>query len=79
MTTESASALENLIRVTFALANVTQHDTKVRMGVLLGAALGQTRHTASEGFQQRRAIFVAALERALAEGDLVGSRRLTSQ
>jgi AcrR family transcriptional regulator len=71
VTSESASALENLVRVTFALANVTQHDTKVRMGVLLGAALGQTRHTESEGYQQRRATFVAALERAVAEGDLV--------
>lgn len=71
VTSESASALENLIRVTFALANVTQHDTKVRMGVLLGAALGQTRHTESEGYQQRRTMFVAALERAIAEGDLV--------
>jgi AcrR family transcriptional regulator len=71
VTSESASALENLVRVTFALANATQHDTKVRMGVLLGAALGQTRHTESEGYQQRRAIFLAALERAVAEGDLV--------
>ena len=71
VTSESASALENLIRVTFALANVTQHDTKVRMGVLLSAALGQTRHTESEGYQQRRALFVLALERAVAEGDLV--------
>jgi len=71
VTSESASALENLVRVTFALASVTQHDTKVRMGVLLGAALGQTRHNESEGYRQRRAIFVAALERAVADGDLV--------
>jgi AcrR family transcriptional regulator len=71
VTSESASALENLIRVTFALANVTQHDTKVRMGVLLGAALGQTRNAVSEGYQQRRAIFVGAAVRAVAEGDLV--------
>lgn len=70
-TSESASALENLIRTTFALANVTQQDTKVRIGVLLSQALGQIGDVAQEGFQQRRQVFVAAVERAVAEGDLV--------
>ena len=71
VTSESASALENLIRATFALANVIQHDTKVRLGLLLGAALEQTRHSESGGYQQRRAVVVAAVERAVSEGDLV--------
>ena len=70
-TTESASALENLIHLTFALANVTQQDIKVRIGVLLSQALGHINNAASEGYQRRRALFVAALERAVAEGDLV--------
>lgn len=69
-TTESASALENLIHITFALASATQQDTKVRIGVLLGQALAQINNAASEGFQQRRALFLAGLERAVAEGDL---------
>lgn len=62
--------LENLIRVSFVVADMMQHDSAVRMGYQLRQALNQVSTSGQSALVQRREIIVSAVESAIAEGDL---------
>ena len=62
--------LENLIRASFVVADMMQHDSTVRMGYQLRQALNQVSTAGHSALVQRRNIIVSAVETAIAQGDL---------
>ena len=68
---ESGSALENLIRATFAQQNPIQEDVKVAVGIQLAQAMDQVSgSTMRETIPIWTALVATALEKAVAAGDL---------
>ena len=67
----SGAALENLIRATFAMADLTQRDMEIQIGLQLDHGLRQINHGGRANFGDTRAIFAVLLERAVVDGDLV--------
>ena len=66
--TSAATALENLVRAVFVVADRTRFDTGVRIGFQLTDALG---NAVDRGRCDRQRKFVViAIERALVEGDI---------
>lgn len=64
------SALEGLIRASFAVAERTATDPLVRVGVALRHGMGQIGTARAEGMIAQRAVCVAAIAHAVAQGDL---------
>ena len=67
----ASSALENLIRASFAVAGSIRSDQLVRVGHHLRQALPADRGVELAGFAARRPLFVDAVEAAIAEGDIL--------
>ena len=62
----SGAALENLIRATFAMADLTQRDMEIQIGLQLDHGLRQINHGGRANFGDTRAVFAVLLERAVA-------------
>ena len=67
----SSPALENFIRATFVVAEHIRNDQVVRVGHELRQALPVGRGAALAAFDERRSVFAAAVEAAIAEGDVL--------
>lgn len=73
VSTASPSPLHRLILLTFAMADITEHDKVVRVGNLLRQALSQVSPAAQETFDKRRQLLLLAVTRkAIAAGELRG-------
>lgn len=70
--TESASALENLIRATFAQQNLILRDPKIRIGTRLGLVAGDLSPEVNEVIRSWTAYFDEAVRFSFADGDLDG-------
>lgn len=62
--------LENIIRGTFAVAELMQNDVSVQVGNELSQALGQVSDAGRQIFAQTTVAFVGEVEKAFAAGDL---------
>lgn len=72
LVSSSPPALEYLVRLTFIVADVTEHDNLVRVGNLLRQGLVQVSPAAVATFDSRRRdILVSLVKKAVAEGDLL--------
>jgi len=69
---ESASALENLIRSSFAQQNLVRRDLKVGIGAALAQAFGQITSVSEAGIPEWTAAYPRAIKQAIAEGDIDG-------
>lgn len=67
----SGTALENLIRGTFAMTDLTLRDKRIRIGLQLDHASQQINHDPRENVGGTRELFAMLLERAVVDGDLV--------
>lgn len=67
----NGAALERLIRSSFAIADLTQRDKKIRIGIQMSHALEQINGDASATFGNTRELFAVLVQAAVAEGDLV--------
>lgn len=65
----ATSALEGLIRASFAIAELGQAESVVRVGIQLGDGLGRSAST-TKGMIARFAITTKAISDAIAEGDV---------
>ncbi|WP_313675705.1 TetR/AcrR family transcriptional regulator [Mycolicibacterium sp.] len=65
----SYRALGNLIRAVFTIADLTDSNSLVRVGLELRGGLGQI-SAAVEGFNEHRDLFVSVAGAAIADGDL---------
>lgn len=65
----SASSLAGIIRTTFVIAELEQHDPLLRVGVQLRGGLGQI-SSALDGFETHREWFTNAVHTAIRERDL---------
>lgn len=63
-------ALENLVQVTFVVANLMQHDPVVRMGFQLRQALNQVSQAGQSAITQRRTVITSMVRTASTQGDL---------
>lgn len=68
---QSSPALENMIRANFVAADLMRTDRLVRVGHELRQALPTGRDVSPPSPATRRAVFVEASERAIAEGDVL--------
>ncbi len=66
----TSRALENLICATFVVADMIAHDQRVRVGHLLGRALGNVSAAGRATYTRRLPVIVSAVKQAIAEGDL---------
>lgn len=68
---ESASALENLIRSSFAQVNMARHDAKIAVGLYLALAMDQVSENTQRDVAPRwTSMFETTFEAAVAAGDL---------
>lgn len=67
----NGAALESLLRATFAIADLTQRDEKIRIGLQMGHALAQISRDGRKTFGNTRDLFAVLVEIAVTEGDLV--------
>lgn len=63
-------ALENLIRSTFIVTDLSRSDSAVRVGLQLHHALPQVSTWRAEGLMRIQTLIIAAVRAAIAEGDL---------
>lgn len=68
---QSGTALENLIRSSFAMADLPQRDKRIQIGLQLDHASQQINHAPRDNVGATRELFAHLLERAAADGDLV--------
>jgi AcrR family transcriptional regulator len=65
-------ALQSLIRGIFEVVSITMRDDRVRMANLLRQSLTHVSDAGPATYVEERKFLLAAVERAIAEGDLVG-------
>jgi AcrR family transcriptional regulator len=70
ISSSASPALENLIRATFVVNGMTEHDKFVRAGHRLRQALTQVSSAAAATYAQQPLVLVSMVENAIAEGDL---------
>jgi len=63
-------ALDNLIRVTFVVAEMVDRDNLVWVGNQLRQAMGQISESGQKSYPERAPVYLAAVEKAVAEGDV---------
>ncbi|MGV0994023.1 MAG: TetR family transcriptional regulator [Mycobacterium sp.] len=68
---QSGTALENLIRGTFAMTDLALRDKRIRIGLQLDHASTQINYDPRENAGGTRELFAQLLERAVVDGDLV--------
>ncbi|MFM9033394.1 MAG: TetR family transcriptional regulator [Mycobacterium sp.] len=72
LTTSASTALEGLIRASFAVADLALSDPVVRVGLQLRHGLGQLSSADAAGMATQRTLVNDAIAAAVAEGDLRG-------
>lgn len=67
---QPGSALENLIRASFVIADLSESDPEVRVGMQLRHGLPQISAATATSYSEQQMVGVATLREAIAEGDL---------